>query len=590
MTPANPRNATRPSSGKLYARTILACIVAAVLLLGLWLKRIERLPIDAGPLAFNERNAHELMVRLSKDFPKRVTWSDNRKKAAVWLKEKLRGYGYAPKGMPFSEVIAGEHYTDLENIYAEKRGARLPDEIVVVAAHYDVAETTVEGAMDDASGVGVVLELARVFANENSDRTLIFLLTDSEEFGAFWGAHHFARQFDRAGQIVAGINFDFVAPEKQVSILTLSDGLKEGYTPLWLREMALDSIRSLNEVEAVDFRNVMEHIQRAILIPAADHGEFLAAGIPAFNWVGQMPDFTREMTYYHHTPRDVAEAMRPESMGDFGKAAERLIRSLNALAKIPADFRSSSYWKVTRDSYVEGWVVTLLHLLAFVPFLALTVTQFRSAFRMHSRKELKKILYSEVKGVLLVLGAFLMGYMVMILLPYLHVIQQFENFPATQKSPLLYSPNFIAMICVAVAVGLVYWVFKKIFLEGEDYADRPEIRRAIHALLISIVIAAAMMKNTYLAVLLLLPPAYLWAGLKVRRRVEGKIINSLLIMGGALTFLIILLVMTSVFHIGVVYWYLFLAAAYGLISAYSVVLFLVVVAVMVRLFRNFVLR
>ena len=78
------------------------------------------------------------MAKLSKGFPNRTTWSDSRKRAALWLKNELRGMGYSPQGMPFSETIAGKQYTDLENVYAEKRGTKHPDEIVVVAAHYDI--------------------------------------------------------------------------------------------------------------------------------------------------------------------------------------------------------------------------------------------------------------------------------------------------------------------------------------------------------------------------------------------------------------------------------------------------------------------
>lgn len=155
------------------------------------------------------------MTSLSKKFPHRVTWTEPRQKAALWLKDEFRALGYEPHGMNFSETIAGTTHQNLENIWAEKRGTRFPNEIIVVAAHYDITDTTVEGAADDASGVGVVLELARLYKNIQPQRTILFLLTDSEEFGAFWGARAFARQFDRVSQIVGVANFDFIAPRSR---------------------------------------------------------------------------------------------------------------------------------------------------------------------------------------------------------------------------------------------------------------------------------------------------------------------------------------------------------------------------------------
>src|SRR5262249_12711898 len=159
----------------------------------------------------------------------RVTWGQPRHEAANWLRSEFQKLGYSAQGQMFSEVIAGRQYTDLENIYAQKIGTTHPDQIIAVVAHYDITDTTVEGAMDDASGVGVVLELARVFAKEKTDRTILFLLTDSEEFGAFWGARNFVRNWPDADKIVAIANFDFLAPEKQTRILTLCDGLQQGY-------------------------------------------------------------------------------------------------------------------------------------------------------------------------------------------------------------------------------------------------------------------------------------------------------------------------------------------------------------------------
>ncbi len=573
-------------------RSALVCLSVGTILFGLSLKKIDPLPLSGAPSRFQAANAHATMTTLSKSFPGRVTWTEQRKKAALWLKSEFQRLGYSPRGMLFSETIAGRQYTDLENVFAEKRGTTHPDEIIVVTAHYDVADTTDEGAMDDASGVGVVLELARVFAQEDTRRTIVFLLTDSEEYGAFWGARAFAQSYEHARQIVAVASFDFLAPEKQTSILTICSGLKDGYTPLWLRELAIDSVRSIGTVKALDFTHVVEFVERAIQIPPADHGPFLAAGIPAFNYVGQNDNFPRQMAHYHHTKHDRADAMEVESFDTYGRAAERLVRSVDELHRIPENFRDSSYWKITQKFYIDGWVVTLLHILAFIPFLLYSITKFGLIIReRHANGNIERVstvLANEAKNIGIVLGSLLLGYSLVLLLPALNIVDQYEAFPATQKANLLYNPNFLAILLVIVAVVGIYWVFKRTFAEPEDEEHHGEIRHALHAALLAFIIFLAFLKNSYLGTLLLLPPAYFWTAMTHRRKPEDRWLNMLLLVGGSITLITITIVMATIFHLGVVYWYLFLAAAYGLISAYSVVLFFMAMTVMIRLFRSLV--
>ncbi|MGZ3707327.1 MAG: M28 family metallopeptidase [Bdellovibrionota bacterium] len=579
----------RLSPRAVLIRSGMICALLGVVLFGLNLKRIEPLPVSEAPLHFEAKNAYDEMTTLAKRFPNRFTWAPPRRQAADWLKSEFRKLGYVPQGMPFSEVIAGKQYSDLENVFVEKKGTTHPDEIIAVVAHYDVTDTTVEGAMDDASGIGVVLELARIFAQENPSRTILFLATDSEEFGAFWGATNFARSYPKASQIVGIANFDFISPEHVTKILTLCDGLQHGYTPLWLRELALDSVRSVGLVRAVDFSNVIEFVERAMQIPPADHGAFLAAGIPAFNWVGQTDNFGHIMAHYHHTKADVAEAMEVGSFESYGKSAERLVRSIDELPRIPANFRNSSYWKISEAHYLEGWVVTLLHLLAFLPFLAYSIARFGRMLANRPLARVLQVVRNEAKSVVILFGSLLLGYAVMLLLPILRIIAAYEIFPATQKSAILYNPNFLAMLFVLVCVVVVYWVFKKTFAEPEDSLGHVEIRQAVHAAVIALIITLAFIKNSYLAVLLLLPPAYLWTALQAKRRTPDRLLNLLLLLGGSITLIAITAVLTTIFHVGVAYWYLVLSAAYGLFSAYAVILFFLALTVMIRLFRSFVL-
>lgn len=574
-----------PSAEKALFRMGLVCALIGATLAGLSLRRIERLPLSGAPLKFEASRAYGQMKTLAETYPHRLPWHENRGKAREWIKSELRKSGYTPQEMVFSAVIAGKQYTDLTNVFVERRGRSKPDEIVLAVAHYDTTDTTIEGAADDASGTAVVMELARVFSQVDPERTLIFLLTDSEEFGAFWGARTFARTFDRARQIVAVANFDFVAPEEQKAILTLTDGMNKGFTPLWLRELALDSLRSLGTVEVLDFTNFMEFIERALLVPAADHGVFLEQGIPAFNWVGQTSDFIDMMTRYHHTPLDRASAMREESFAPFGLGAERLIRTIDALPKIPEDFRDSNYFKVTDRLYLDGWAILVLKILCFVPFFLFSALRLSHTLASTDAALFRRVVRNELKNIGILLGSFLFGYLVIRLLPAIGIITQYEAFPATQKSELLYNPNLWAILLVLATVAIVYFPMRWAFSERTDDEEAIPVRHCVQSIALAVTIVVAFFGNSYLATLLLLPTAYCWALLRQR---EGRWVNFLLILGGTLSLLLLGVIVTRVFHLGIMYWYIFLATAYGLISAYTVVVFFIFMAMLIRALRHFV--
>lgn len=68
------------------------------------------------------------------------------------------------------------------NVIGEKKGADLPEEIVVICGHYDTS-MGIEGASDNAGGTALVIELARIFAAEPTRRTLRFIAFSGEETG-----------------------------------------------------------------------------------------------------------------------------------------------------------------------------------------------------------------------------------------------------------------------------------------------------------------------------------------------------------------------------------------------------------------------
>ena len=90
--------------------------------------------------------------------------------------------------------------TKLTNIVATLHGTESPDRIYVVSGHYDSmctsptdAQCDAPGADDDASGVAVALEAARVMAPHKFNATIVFMAVAGEEQGLY-GSQYFAKQ------------------------------------------------------------------------------------------------------------------------------------------------------------------------------------------------------------------------------------------------------------------------------------------------------------------------------------------------------------------------------------------------------------
>ncbi|MDP9848353.1 M28 family metallopeptidase [Streptosporangium lutulentum] len=110
---------------------------------------------------------------------------------------ELQSYTQQPaSGIPTATLIT--------NVVATLRGSATPDRIYVVSGHYDSRVTDVmnatadaPGANDDASGVAVAMELARVMAGRRPKATIVFAAVAGEEQNLY-GARYMAGQYKAA--------------------------------------------------------------------------------------------------------------------------------------------------------------------------------------------------------------------------------------------------------------------------------------------------------------------------------------------------------------------------------------------------------
>lgn len=103
---------------------------------------------------------------------------------------------------------------DYYNVVARKAGTRSSEKILVVGAHYDTAEGT-PGADDNASGVAVLLELARLAYRSPSRMSLRFVAFTLEEPPYFRSAYmgsrvHARKAKERKDGLVGMVSLEMV--------------------------------------------------------------------------------------------------------------------------------------------------------------------------------------------------------------------------------------------------------------------------------------------------------------------------------------------------------------------------------------------
>jgi hypothetical protein len=121
--------------------------------------------------------------------------------------------------------------TRITNVVATLRGSVSPERVYVVSGHYDSRCTDVmdatsdaPGADDDASGVAVSMELARVMAKRRPAATIVFAAVAAEEQGLY-GSAYLAQQFKAAGTDVQGMFTNDIVGSSRAD-----DGTRDPYT------------------------------------------------------------------------------------------------------------------------------------------------------------------------------------------------------------------------------------------------------------------------------------------------------------------------------------------------------------------------
>ena len=259
--------------------------------------------------------------------------------AARYVAERFERLGLVPLSasaqsddryfQPFSMTGENDAPVPTKNVIGVLPGTNsaLNGQALVISAHYDhlgfgwpdarggAKGQLHPGADDNASGVAVMLELARLMANARPERSVIFAAFAAEEAG-LQGARHYVRSAQAPGAayplsgVIADLNLDMVG--------RLADGKVTIFGAGSARELPF-IFMGAGAVTGVPVQSVAQEIN------ASDHTAFVEAGVPAVQvFASQAGDY--------HRPSDTPDKIDETGLG---KVAAVLKEAVDYLAVRP---------------------------------------------------------------------------------------------------------------------------------------------------------------------------------------------------------------------------------------------------------------
>ena len=237
-------------------------------------------------------NAYAFMTQLQSNYPYRQVNSSNGMLAGAeeWLKAQIVTMGYEYMVQPFTKTSSdGVTPCYGENLIFSKQGAS--DRVIVIGAHYDCVEQTF-GTDDNASGVGVLLELASIYSTKETPYTLRFILFSAEEPGCL-GSQYYVENLsqEERDRIACMINIDTIAAGDN---MYLYGGAVDGDGNI-VQDWAVYQAQSAAELLGLDMSfhpDVNDSFPTPTKTTASDQMAFSNVGIPyiyceASNWNGE---------------------------------------------------------------------------------------------------------------------------------------------------------------------------------------------------------------------------------------------------------------------------------------------------------------
>ena len=209
----------------------------------------------------------------------------------------------------------------------------LKSEVVVMTSHLDHVgigravngDAIYNGAMDDASGIAAMIEIARMLkaSNTTTKRSIMFVAVAAEEKGLLGSRYFAARPTVPFEKIVANINLDMFLPLFPLKVIEV-----QGFAESSLGE----SVRAAAKTFGVEVQTDREPEQNRFI--RSDQYSFIRRGIPAlafkFGYEFGSADETTRLTWvrdrYHQPSDDLTQPVDLEAAGKFNRIIMTLLQ------------------------------------------------------------------------------------------------------------------------------------------------------------------------------------------------------------------------------------------------------------------------
>ena len=529
--------------------------------------------VDKTPPSFSASRSFDTTREFVTQFPKRLFGSLESRQSSGYLTDRLTEMGYEAEHINFDGRIGGGQQAG-RNVLAYKQGET--DEIIAVTAHYDTARPTVQGAAKNGAAVGVLMELAELFAEENTRRSLLFAFTDGGEWGAT-GAKDLCLNYEKKGRITAVLTLDYVAPGDIAGFRLDTIGQWHKSTPPGIRKLAEDVIKEQTRFIPARSR-VTEFMEKVFEISGSEQRPFLEMRVPAINLGSFSTDEKREKAVLH-SPEDTIENLKIETIDNYGRVAEQIVRSLAESPEIPR--LSPRPGAMTFYARTVGAARSFFLLSVFILFFYQIKNSRKVLNLAQISRELTAFFATWIPFLLLFTGIRLA-----------HAARQFpfyDLYPAIAKDTVMQNPPWKVFAIIAAGVlfaAIAIFMIARYFLREWT---KPDYRNSC-AVLCSVLFVAvflAVSNNPFWVAAFFTAPCVLWSMLQngeSGKPVFGKsILNISLIAAAAVPACIAFWWLASRLGFGWnFFWYQTLALTTGLFSPFAYFIGTAAIAVGIR--------
>ncbi len=308
-------------------------------------------------LEFNPEMAFEHIRLLSTEYGARISGSENEIKAGRYIYEQFIELELTVLIQEFEFSHKGQKIRT-RNILGICPGST--PEIIVVSAHYDSVD--VPGADDNASGVGTLLELAKIFSKNFHQRTIVFAAFSGEEQGSF-GSEFFVDNFYQIKNVIANINLDMVGYKKgTLNFIVIGDQGSE-FTPLWLAKRAMAAGKKLGFNPKISAKEQI-FLRPLLGYEIAEHASFLKKNIAAIT----VADFSPidESSPVWHSEEDTIDNIGIDMLKKSGLTSELLIKSIDVFGADLGDFGDQDLYLFLDYYMLSPYAIVSLIILFFL--------------------------------------------------------------------------------------------------------------------------------------------------------------------------------------------------------------------------------